>query len=407
MSNSLLAIEVDGVWKKYCRSMRHVMHYGILDTARDFFGLPTASDRLRDGEFWAAENLTFSVKQGETVGIIGPNGAGKTTLLKMLNGIFMPDKGRISVRGSVGALIELGAGFHPMLTGRENIYVNGAILGMDKQKVQNRFDEIVAFADIGEFLDSPVRHYSSGMFARLGFSVAIHSEPDILLVDEVLAVGDLEFISKCSRRIIQYVQTGGTLVFVSHSMQAIRNNVKRAILLSKGEIQADGDVNQVCDYYESLVSAHATKGLYGERVQACSDASILGVEFSPADGRIGVGEDLTVRIHYECKKRIANPVFTISICTVDYVTVASSYSNLDGFRPQSIQAVGAVQVKLTRLNLLPGKYIISISLAEGEVGNILDWHSKMYFFEVVGSFHCYGLVDVNPTWSESMGSLND
>lgn len=169
-----VAIKVDNVSKKYCKSLKRSMLYGVKDIARNTFGLSSHSDKLRKDEFWAVDDVSFEVKKGETLGIIGPNGSGKTTMLKMLNGIFWPDKGKITLKGKVGALIEVGAGFHPLLTGRENIYINAAILGMTKEEVDKKFDEIVEFADIGDFLDVPVKHYSSGMYVRLGFSVAVH-----------------------------------------------------------------------------------------------------------------------------------------------------------------------------------------------------------------------------------------
>ena len=191
--NDGVDIKVDHVSKKYCKSLKRSMSYGIWDIARNTLGLSSRSSRLRKDEFWAVDDVSFEVSRGETVGIIGPNGSGKTTLLKMLNGIFWPDKGKITVKGKVGALIAVGAGFHPALTGRENIYVNAAILGMTKKEVEERFDNILKFADIGDFLDTPVKYYSSGMYVRLGFAVAAHCDPDILLVDEVLAVGDAGF----------------------------------------------------------------------------------------------------------------------------------------------------------------------------------------------------------------------
>ena len=186
--NDNISIKVENISKKYCKSLKRSMLYGVKDIARNTIGLSSHSDKLRKGEFWALDNVSFEAKKGETFGIIGPNGSGKTTLLKLLNGIFWPDKGKISVKGNVGALIEVGAGFHPLLTGRENIYINAAILGMTKEETDKKFDVIVEFADIGDFLDVPVKHYSSGMFVRLGFAVAVHCEPDILLVDEVFAV---------------------------------------------------------------------------------------------------------------------------------------------------------------------------------------------------------------------------
>src|SRR4030042_3217494 len=186
--SSEIAIKVEHVSKKYCKSLKRSMLYGVQDIGRNMVGLSSRSDRLRKNEFWAVDDISFEVKRGETLGIIGPNGAGKTTLLKMLNGIFWPDKGKITMKGEFGALIEIGAGFHPLLTGRENIYINAAILGMKKKYVDEKFEDIIKFADIGDFIDTPVKFYSSGMFVRLGFAVAVHCEPDILLVDEVLAV---------------------------------------------------------------------------------------------------------------------------------------------------------------------------------------------------------------------------
>jgi len=192
MQNDVI-VEVDHLSKKYCKSLRRSMRYGIEDIGRNLLGLRSRSGVLREGEFWALNNISFQIKKGEVVGIIGPNGSGKTTLLKLLNGIFWPDQGKITVCGKIGVLIELGAGFHPSLTGRENIYINAAILGMTKDEVNEKFDSIIDFADIGDFIDTPVKHYSSGMFVRLGFAVAVHSDPDILLIDEVLAVGDVQF----------------------------------------------------------------------------------------------------------------------------------------------------------------------------------------------------------------------
>ena len=193
-------VMIENVSKKYCKSLKRSMGYGLTDMSKNFFGFGSNSSVLRKDEFWAVRDVSVSVKKGETLGLIGPNGSGKTTLLKMLNGIFWPDAGKITMNGRVGALIAVGSGFHPLLTGRENIFVNGAILGMSKKEIESRYDAIVDFAGIGDFLDTPVKYYSSGMFVRLGFAVAIHCEPEILLVDEVLAVGDANFQSKCIKK---------------------------------------------------------------------------------------------------------------------------------------------------------------------------------------------------------------
>ncbi|GBE39708.1 teichoic acids export ATP-binding protein TagH [bacterium BMS3Bbin08] len=238
-------IKAENVSKKYCRSLKHVMLYGVHDIARNTLGLSSQSERLRDGEFWAVDDVSFEVKRGETLGIIGPNGSGKSTMLKLINGIFMPDKGRIEIKGRVGALIEVGAGFHPMLNGRENIYVNGAILGMSKKEIDKKFDEIVDFADIGEFIDAPVKHYSSGMVVRLGFAIAVHCEPDILLVDEVLAVGDVGFQNKCFNKVGELRKKGVTTILVSHNMHIISAFTINALVLN----------NSRATYFDSVVDA--------------------------------------------------------------------------------------------------------------------------------------------------------
>ncbi len=253
MNVSSITIKVENVSKKFSRSLKHVMLYGIQDIGRNMFGLSSRSDRLRMDEFWALNDVSFEVKKGETVGIIGANGSGKSTLLKLLNGIFMPDKGRIEIKGRVGALIEVGAGFHPMLTGRENIYVNGAILGMSKKEIDKKFDDIVKFADIGDFIDSPVKHYSSGMYVRLGFSVAVHSDPDILLIDEVLAVGDASFQNKCFKKLSEFKKEGKTIILVTHDLDAIARHCDRAVLFEGGSISRTGDPNSVVNHYYKII----------------------------------------------------------------------------------------------------------------------------------------------------------
>ncbi|MFX0125402.1 MAG: ABC transporter ATP-binding protein [Candidatus Hodarchaeota archaeon] len=248
-----IAIKTEGVSKKYCKSLRRSMLYGVKDIARNTFGLSSHSNKLRKNEFWAIDNVSFEVEKGETLGIIGPNGSGKTTLLKMLNGIFWPDKGKISIRGRVGALIEVGAGFHPMLLGRENIYINGAILGMSKKEIDDKYNDIVEFADIGDFINSPVKFYSSGMFVRLGFAVAAHCDTDILLVDEILAVGDAAFRRKCSEHMKEFMGLNKSVVLVSHNMALIEALADKTILLNKGKVLASGTTKDVIAKYDLLM----------------------------------------------------------------------------------------------------------------------------------------------------------
>ena len=228
-------IEIVGVSKKFCKSLKRSMIYGVEDITREALGIGSSKDGLRRDEFWAIDNVSLELKKGESLGLMGPNGSGKSTLLKLINGIFLPDRGNITVRGKVGALIEIGAGFHPLLTGRENVYVNGLILGMAKSEIGKKFDEIVEFADVGDFIDTPVKYYSSGMFVRLGFAIAIHSRPDILLVDEVLAVGDSDFQTKCMNAIEKIKERGTSIVLVSHNEVLIERNTTKALLLIRGK----------------------------------------------------------------------------------------------------------------------------------------------------------------------------
>jgi len=256
-----IAIKVENVSKKYCKTLKRSMLYGMSDISRNMLGLSSHSEKLRKDEFLAVNDVSFEVKRGETLGIIGPNGSGKTTLLKMLNGIFWPDKGKITINGRVGALIEVGAGFHPLLSGRENIYINAAILGMTKKEVDKKFDAIVEFADIGDFLDAPVKHYSSGMYVRLGFAVAVHCEPDILLIDEVLAVGDEGFQMRCFSKLGELKKKGTTVVLVSHNMHAISTFVEKVALLNKRRLKYFDDVAEGILEYTNLFIGNDDSGI--------------------------------------------------------------------------------------------------------------------------------------------------
>ncbi|MFX0198934.1 MAG: polysaccharide ABC transporter ATP-binding protein [Candidatus Hodarchaeota archaeon] len=249
-------IKVDKVSKKFSRALRQMMRYAPMDISRSLLGLNRHSDSLRKNEFWAVDQVSFDLEQGQRIGLIGRNGSGKSTLLKLLNGILLPDDGVIRIKGRVGALIEVGAGFHPLLTGKENIFVNGAILGMEQREIRQKFDDIVSFADIGDFLESPVKFYSNGMRVRLGFSVAVHSEPDILLIDEVLAVGDFAFQKKCFDHLDQMVERGTTIVLVSHSMATVQRICPIAMLLEKGKSRFVGDSKDAAaKYYASTLQA--------------------------------------------------------------------------------------------------------------------------------------------------------
>jgi len=397
-----VAIKVDHVSKKYCKSLKRSMLYGVKDIGRNTLGMSSHSEKLRKDEFWALNDVSFEIKKGETLGIIGPNGSGKTTLLKLLNGIFWPDKGKITVKGKVGALIEIGAGFHPLLTGRENVYINAAILGMTKKEVDEKFDSIVEFADIGDFIEAPVKYYSSGMFVRLGFSVAVHCEPDILLVDEVLAVGDLAFALKCHRKMSEFRLNGGTVVIVSHNMQAIRNMCKWALWLNNGRIKEINEVHHVCDVYEtySITNKRSNWHNIGNRFHYDSAVEILKVEFLYEKdlNSFEVDGPLKIRIHYKTSRIVRRPIFVVSIFNIAQVLISSHYSHFNEHEIKSISGEGYIDYIMKNLILTKGHYLCSISISEGEVSNTLDWHEKMYAFSIVGSSRSYGLIDQKVKW---------
>ena len=246
---SEVVLEMDHVYKKFRRGE-------IYDSLRDLIPAITgklfrgsAEDKLEQREFWALNDVSFQVNRGEAFGIIGYNGAGKSTILKLLSGIMKPTAGTLSVHGTLSALIEVGAGFHPDLTGRENIYLNGSILGMPKQEIKDKFDEIVEFSGLDEFIDTPVKRYSSGMYARLGFSVAAHVNPDVLIVDEVLSVGDFMFQQKCVKRMHSVIRGGATVIFVSHNLRAVSELCSRCLLLERGKVVELGETGQAIKTY--------------------------------------------------------------------------------------------------------------------------------------------------------------
>jgi lipopolysaccharide transport system ATP-binding protein len=245
-------VRVDAVSKKFTSSLRRSLAYGLVDLGRNLVGVRSPTDRLRRGEFWAVDTVSFALRRGESVGIVGSNGAGKTTLLRLLAGIYPPDRGTVRVRGRVSALIAIGTGFHPHLSGRENIYLNGALLGLTQGEIDERLDDITAFAELGDFLDSPVSLYSSGMTARLGFAVSTALDPDILLLDEVLATGDIAFRQRCFRRLDE-IRNRSTLILVTHMPAHIQRVCDRVIWLEHGSVQADGPTDAVLDGYSEAM----------------------------------------------------------------------------------------------------------------------------------------------------------
>jgi len=349
------------------------MLYGVVDVGRNIFGLPSHSERLRKAEFWAVDDVSFKVKKGEILGIIGPNGSGKTTLLKMINGIFWPDKGKITVRGRVGSLIGMGAGFHQTLTGKENIYLNAAILGMTQKGVDEKIDDIVDFADIGDFIDLPVKFYSSGMIARLGFAVAVHLEPDILLVDEALSVGDLSFRKKCAEK-IDLLKNKMTMIIVSHSPRIIYRMCDRALILWDGRIVEIGPTDRVVSSYINMNIASSN---YVDEVKILeSIREIKKVEISiynedqKMTREFQSGDQLKIMMEIDSEEEIDDIVCSVSVMSLEgYVITVMNTENIDY---KLKKGSNILECNINELSLVPGIYPLKIKLKSRYGYVILD-----------------------------------
>ncbi len=382
------AIEVVNVSKKFSRSLKRSMLYGLYDIFRNSLGLSSKSHKIRKNEFWVVDDLSFSLKKGESIGIIGPNGSGKTTLLKMLNGIFWPDKGKVKITGRVGALIEVGAGFHPLLTGKENIYLNGSILGMSRKEIDEKFDKIVEFADIGNFLNTPVKHYSSGMFVRLGFSIAIHSEPDILLIDEILAVGDAGFRAKCYNKIGE-IRDHTAIVFVTHNMSIIHRVVDRCIVINKSKIQFIGNTPEAVSIYQNLFEEKIKRNDgYGNRLIDVVGFSVNGVP-DKCDLILERGDGLDLSLKLRSKIDTDDFLINLVFRNQEETIVAESNSRLssENFK---ISKGGTAEVKITipDINLNPGIYKVALLVMSREMLTHYYWNRNLIKMEVKGT--CVG-----------------
>jgi lipopolysaccharide transport system ATP-binding protein len=396
------AIKVENVSKKYSKSLKRSMLYGIKDIARNTFGLSSHSDKLRKNEFWALDNISFEVKKGETLGIIGPNGSGKTTLLKLLNGIFWPDIGKITIKGKVGALIEVGAGFHPLLTGRENIYINAAILGMTKEETDKKFDAIVEFADIGDFLDVPVKHYSSGMFVRLGFAVAAHCEPDILLVDEVLAVGDANFRHKCLTRIGELVDKNISVIIVSHNLEEITRIANSLILLNSGRIVIKDLPSKVVKRYFEILD----KDVNGNRSYFTNLVRVIESKILDTDGnetsKFKNNSVVVILVKIVSKIIIKDVSISYGLWSNSDIHVAGSASSWDNKLFTVYPGFNTLKIKLHLNNLKEGIYFLDFGLWDN---NLLKCYLHIRRFKIINIENSNkkftGIVNLKPMWDVS------
>jgi lipopolysaccharide transport system ATP-binding protein len=399
-----------------------------------FLSLIRRQARPMKEDFWALRDVSFEVGQGEMVGMVGTNGAGKSTILKLVSRIIEPTSGKIEVKGRVGALLELGAGFHPDLTGRENVYLNGSVVGLGRREIDSQMDEIIAFSEMERFIDVPVKHYSSGMFMRLGFSVAVHVRPDVLLVDEVLAVGDHAFQLRCLDRIQEMKRRGVTIILVTHDPDHVRELCDRALWLDGGIIRAQGVVDYVLEAYMAEARATDAQALIRSETavratgleeksktasrEAAPDGSsetsrrwgtregeIVGVQLVDGSGReqrsFKTGDAFVIRINYLAHQRIERPQFGVALQTANGFHISGPNTTFAGFDIEAIEGAGSIEYVIDSLPLLEGSYLVSTALYDYDGLHAYDHHHQAYSFRVFqdeARQERYGTVAIPSHW---------
>jgi ABC-type polysaccharide/polyol phosphate transport system ATPase subunit len=343
--------------------------------------------------FWALEDININVKPGETLGIIGANGSGKSTLLKCITKILYPTTGKITTNGSIAALLELGAGFQPDLTGRENIYLNASILGFSKKEVDKRFDEIVAFSELGRFIDNHVRNYSSGMYIRLGFAIAINVDPDILIIDEVLAVGDEAFQRKCLDRIEEIQESGKTIIFVTHNVEVTKEICSNVVMLDHGHIVKSGNPRDVVNYYHQLMETAEEGSERGTRQVEVTGVTLLDERGEPT-AEFQTGQSMKIRVDYSIREPVVDPVFGFSIDDYRGFTAYGTNTMLKGMELGTLSGEGFVQFDLKSLPMLEGRYLVSVAVHSRDEQTVYHWLEKHSHFDMHSESNDAGLLYV-------------
>ncbi len=397
-------------------SKRFRLHRGRqVFTVKDLFVRGGRGGLFSGEELWALRDVSLELLRGRMVGIIGSNGSGKSTLLKLVGGILKPTSGSIQVAGRVSALIELGAGFHPEFTGRENVYVNGILLGLSRAEIRERFDEIVAFAGLDAFIDNPVKTYSSGMYMRLGFAIAVTVDPDILLIDEVLAVGDEAFQHRCVGKIQEFKARGKTIVLVTHDLGSVERLCDEAVWLHEGRLMAQGGTRQIIDRYLNNVASEEARALGAEHREAEAQAAAGTAQrwgsreveitrvrlFDAARAErylYDAGEACTVRLAWRAPRPIEDPIFGIGVFRKDGVCCYGTNTAIDGLHLGKLSGEGDLAVEIQRLDLIEGEYLLDVAVHARD-GHPYDYHSRLYAFAVRSRIKDTGVARLAHAWT--------
>ena len=374
------------------------------------------SKREKDeGDLWAVNDVSFDIYPGQAFGIVGRNGSGKSTILKLITRILRPTKGRIVVNGRMSALLELGAGFHQDLTGRENVYLNASLLGLTEEETSAKFDDILAFSELGEFIDMPVKHYSSGMYMRLGFSVAIHVEPDILIVDEILAVGDQPFQTKCIDAIMDMKRKGITIIFVSHDINLMKRLCTHILWVDKGVMQAIGPSDEVSMRYVEYSTMREGQQLLSTDFErfGTGEIEITKVRILNGDGtetaNFVTGDSMSIEMEYIAHQTIPNPEFGLAIFRQDGVHINGPNTRLANVDLGDVQGSGIVRYEVEHLPLLPARYQLTVAVHDGRFPHCYDYHKEAYSFRINsgGTEETDGVVELRARWTNSLIHLSD
>lgn len=401
------AIRAQGLGKRY------YLNQTVGHTLRKAIGRVTGKKVPPKEEFWALEDINFTIQQGESVGLIGPNGAGKSTLLKILSNVTKQTTGSLDIQGRVGALIEVGAGFHQELSGRENIYLNGSILGLKRKEIAEKFDAIVAFSELERFIDTPVKRYSSGMFVRLGFSIAAHINPDILLIDEILAVGDHRFQKRCFEWVRRFIETEQTFFLVSHNMHHIESVCKRVLYVKDGKIAFDGQPEEAISRYHADIATGESDGtqIDGQKLQI-SDLQVTDLLLLGEDGQktdtVFIEHPLTIEVHYQTDTPIPRPKIELAInCETQRVGQTNTLS--DQAAPEMLDGKGVIRFSWPRCFLTPNLYSLDLFIGDGRTAaDLVVWTNAMRFrVEAKKGFRMAsgrpGLVKIPGDWTFARG----